>query len=102
MPAVVTTELEVPGEGGITHVFGTLAMDNSYPTGGEAIGTTGDVDFLYFFAQAGSVSMTYDRANKKIKAYASNGAAPALLAEVANTTDLSAITAAPFYGIRPN
>jgi hypothetical protein len=102
MSAVVTVEYEVPGEGGITHVYGTLAMDSSYPTGGEPIATTGDVDFLYFFCQAGSVSMTYDRANKKVLAYASNGAAPALLDQVADTTNLSAITAAPFYGIRPN
>lgn len=102
MSAVITVEYEVPGEGGLTHVYGTVAMDNSYPTGGEPIATTGDVDFLHFFAQAGSVSMRYDRANKKVLAYGSNGAAPALLAEIANTTDLSSITAAPFYGLRPN
>jgi len=102
MAATITVEYELPGEGGLTFVLGTLAMDNSYPTGGEPIATTGDVDFLYFFAQSGNTSMTYDRANKKVKAYASNGAAPALLAEVANTTDLSSITAAPFIGVRPN
>jgi len=99
--ATVTVEYELPGEQ-VTQVWGTIAFGSSYPTGGYVLGTTGDVDFLEVIVNAGSVSCRYDRANKKLLCYLSNGASPALLAQAPNTTDLSSITAAVFYGIRPN
>ena len=73
-------------------VQGTAAFDTSYPTGGEAvllsqIGTR-TVDFFYAFPFNG-FTFLYDSAAVKLKAFSSSGT------EVANTTDLSALTAVP-------
>lgn len=76
---------------------GTVAFDSSYPTGGEAVSYANlglaNVDFVQVSSAAGYV-FEYDHTNKKVKAYwvdtTTDGAA---MAEVADTTDLSAVTA---------
>ena len=71
-----------------------VVFDSSYPTGGESL-TASDLGLTYVdFAIAkvkvngtGSVvNVTYDIANKKLIAYTA-------AAEVADTTDISAVTA---------
>lgn len=69
--------------------FGTVLLDSSYPTNGEACAQKvlgiGDIDFIAFTNQNGYVAQ-YDKANEKIVMYASAGT------EVTNTTDLSGVT----------
>jgi hypothetical protein len=67
-------------------VFGTVTFSGTYPTGGEDITTAvpGSVDYEAFVGSVPGWKLTYDRANKKIMAEGSNGAAPAALAEHAN------------------
>lgn len=75
----------------------TIAFDSSYPTGGEAI-TAADLGFSVFptdvrIEPAAGFVFEMDYANKKILAYwvdtTVDGAA---LAQVPDTTDLSAVT----------
>lgn len=75
------------------HVY-TLAFDDAYPTGGEAV-APGDVgltriDDALIAPTAGFV-FQWDRANLKVKAYwvdtSTDGAA---MAEVVDTTDINA------------
>lgn len=88
-------------------VYGTLAFDSSYPTGGESItlaGTTGTtglrrVDSVTVKFNSGYL-FTYtptDSVSGKVLAYQGDNtnAAAAPLIQVANTTDLSALTAVP-------
>ena len=83
-------------------VFGTIAFDNSYPTGGEAITLStyfpGGIECVDVFPQAGYV-FVYDKANAKVIGYQSDDAVDPL-DQIGNTTDLSALTAVPFvaYG----
>lgn len=72
---------------------------SDYPTGGYAI-TPASVGLSDVFgaivvginnaAVTTGVFWQYNTTTQKLQAFASNGAAPALLAEVANATDLSA------------
>jgi hypothetical protein len=77
-----------------------ITFDSSYPTGGEAIaatdidGLTASIDVLLFFSDSGGYVFDYDDANDKIKAYwvdTTTDGAP--MAQVANATDLSGVTA---------
>lgn len=72
----------------------TVAFDSSYPTGGEPL-TASDLGLsvvtgaIATVAVAGTGSVTavfYDIANAKLKAFAA-------AAEIANTTDISAVSA---------
>ena len=81
-------------------VIGTITLDSSYPTGGSVIDPPGGVDYIEMVVAGGTVSTRYDKANKKLLAYASNGAAPAVLAEVANTTNISA-NVCSYFAVRP-
>jgi hypothetical protein len=87
------------GQGGAL-VIGKITLDSAYPTNGSVIDPPGGVDYIEMVVGGGSVSTKYDVANKKLLCYASNGAAPALLAEVANTTNISA-NVCSFVAIRP-
>ena len=112
MALTVGTEAEGPGKAGTRPVFsanprpvfiwhGTVAFDSSYPTGGEAFNAESETGFSDVFAvqvlpKAGYTFEYVDSAtaaNRKIKAYwvdtSVDGAAQA---EVADTTDLSAVT----------
>src|SRR5690242_17590658 len=81
-------------------VFGTIVMDSSYATGGEAIDAPGDLGYHHAMAGAAGGYVPYwDRANQKIQAFRQSAATSALT-EVPNATDLSATTF-PFIGIRP-
>jgi len=85
--------------GKFTKLRGTVAFDTSYPTGGEdySAGLGNNVvtlevapSMLYIF--------TPDTTNRKVIAYWSNldQTLDGVLVEVDDTTDLSAVTAAPF------
>lgn len=79
---------------------GSIAFDSSYPTGGEDAGDISDyfrnLDSILIEA-AGGYSFEYDATNDKIKAYwVDTTVDGAPQAEVANTTDLSGVTAAKF------
>ena len=75
-------------------VFGTVALDSSYPTGGEAIDPTGTGDYdVMLIEPMGGVTLEWDKANVKVKAYWGNAGTASLLPEVTATTDLSAVVA---------
>lgn len=84
-------------------VTGTIAFDSSYPTGGEALDLSGKLKTLksVMLENKSGYVFEYDYANKLVKAYyydydaGADGAA----IEVANTTDLSAVTGVRFTAI---
>ena len=82
---------------------GTIAMDSSYPTGGEAI-TFPSFDtkpIAVMIESEDGYVFKYDRTNEKIMAYYgdySNGSDGALV-QVANTVDLSGVTAAAYIAV---
>lgn len=112
-------------EGKYTRVLGTIAWDNSYPTGGESFQAgLGDHVLSLNCNPYKGYSFEPDYANKKIIAYAvavagsaaaagtdalslkasvinkeSAGAMTSGLNEVHSTKDLSALTAAPFSAL---
>tara|TARA_R110000824_G_scaffold224120_1_gene411804 strand:- start:193 stop:525 length:333 start_codon:yes stop_codon:yes gene_type:complete len=71
-----------------------IQLDDSYPTGGEAVsaGTLGfkDIHMVVCDAESSGYVAQYDYTNEKIEVYEA-GADAAALDEVANTTDLSAL-----------
>lgn len=75
----------------------TVAFDSSYPTGGEAL-TVAQLGLSTLDAvwapNNGAHSFQYDAANSKLLAYTNSDGA-----QVANTTDLSALTAVTVYAI---
>lgn len=83
---------------------GKIAFDSSYPTGGEALDLSNHFDrliaFIAFEPTAGYVFI-YDRTNKKVKVYFADydAGADGALIEVADTTDLSALTAVYFMAV---
>lgn len=87
--------------GNLKVLTGTFDFDSSYPTGGEACDLSqyfkGDPLGAIFAPKAGYV-FEYDATNKKVKAYYADydAAADGALIEVANTTNLSAVTGVPF------
>lgn len=82
---------------------GSIAFDSSYPTGGEAMDISDmftDLKAVFFESKRGYV-FEYDYDNKKVKAMMGNndGAADGPLVEVADKTDLSALTAVKFLAV---
>ena len=80
------------------YTTGTVTFDSSYPTGGEALlptalGLSSKIEFVSFSPAAGYV-FEYDYTNQKLKAYwpTTDATAPNVAKQVANTTDLSAVT----------
>ncbi len=72
-------------------IMATIALDSSYPTGGEAVtaanfGLNTIERFLIQTVTDGTRLYSFDAANSKIQAWT------ALATEVTNTTDLSAVT----------
>lgn len=66
----------------------TITFDNSYPTGGEAFSFDGINSIMIFLIEgSGNYRFQYDYTNDKILAYVGSTGA-----EVANATDLSAVT----------
>ena len=79
----------------------TLVGDGSYPTGGmtgieaafqTAVKSGRTVTDVRPIGTSGGYLMEWDKPNKKLKLYTSNGAAPAAFAELANATNLSGTT----------
>lgn len=101
MTMVVTTVTNQI-EGIRRRVYGTLAMDNSYPTGGLAfpMSTIGAKSISEIdISSSGGRMFSWDgsRTAPKILAHQDAAvAAAAALPQVANATDLSAHTAVPF------
>ena len=82
--------------GGTENLYlGTISLDSSYPTGGEAIDNTGNERYDYVLCQPKSgYVFQWDAANQKLLAYYAdnNNASDGPLIQVPDTTDLSAIT----------
>lgn len=107
--AAVATILEDIPLGGTRHLYrGTIAMDSSYPTGGEALDPSANTRFDFLLAKGGGAAASglgyqfeWDAANQKLVAtYGdNNNASDGPLIEVPNATDLSAQTAIPFIAI---
>lgn len=98
--SVTRSRVAVPGASKVVH--GTIAFDSSYPTGGEALSKStiglGDRLDSIVFEPAGGYVPVYDYTNEKVKMFMgdNNNAADGPLIEVADTTDLSALTAVRF------
>lgn len=96
MAAVVTVRQRRKLSNGFA-IIADVAMDNSYPTGGEAV-TTGQFGLEVFDfvlgAPSGGYVPEFDHANKKLKVFYgdNNNVADGPLIEVPNTTDLAAVT----------
>lgn len=80
----------------LKEMFFTIDLDSSYPTGGEALDLSGDFNDLLLVQiepMAGYI-FVYDYDNKKVIAYYADydAGADGALIEVADTTDLSALT----------
>lgn len=95
--AVSVSEIVTNVEGALRTKTVNVTFDSSYPTGGEAFSTSdlgfGTVFYVEVLPTAGYV-FEYVASTGKIKAYwvdtTTDGAA---MAEVANTTNLSTVTA---------
>lgn len=87
-------QLQVPGA---THVaFVDFTGDSSYPTGGYAVTpqTFGFTTQIYdvIANDAAGYNVRYDNVNNKVMLYDTGASSGAVLAETANTTNVSAIT----------
>ena len=83
--------IEVALWGPVTVQTGTLAWDSSYPSGGEAIATWDTANILAIhIPPSGAYTFHYDPIAKKVVAWTSGS-------EVGNLTNLSALTAVPFW-----
>lgn len=107
MAATLTVEGQIPGISGANLYFGTILMDNSYPTGGEAIDPPGDAEYQKMWITARGpvvagqgVIATWDKANKKVVVYWGNAGSASVLPEVTATTDLST-TVFDFLAVGP-
>lgn len=98
--AAVFTVTHRENRNGWQEVFGTVALDNSYPTNGEAVDIDGlEQVFHMSFGDASGYAPAFVRSTQKTKVYYgdNNNASDGPLIEVPNTTDLSALTAIPFH-----
>lgn len=79
---------------------GSVAFDNSYPTGGESI-TLPFTPVLLIAESSAGYTFQYDYTNKKLLAYYADydAVADGVLIQVADTTDLSALTDVRFIAI---
>lgn len=86
--ALTITNMQPGVAGNKRHNFCDVTFDSSYATGGESLTPAmlglSAVDKVNA-TSVGGRNFPYDRANQKLQAYAST-------TEVANTTDLSAVT----------
>lgn len=101
MAAVVTVAGTEPlGERNL--YWGTIALDASYPTGGEALDVSGNESFdIVLCTHNGGYSFDFVKSSQKLIAYYAdnNNASDGPQIQVPDTTDLSAITAIPFIAI---
>lgn len=100
--AATATVTKKYGIGGTATLYvGTIAFDSSYPTGGEAIDVSGNERLEVVLAQHASYTFEWDQNDQKLKVGWGDysAAADGAHVEVANTTDISALTAVPFVAI---
>lgn len=94
--AISTSQVFTNKAGKKRQVVTNVTLDNSYPTGGEAITAVqlglSRVDTVICTTNTGHVAQ-YDKANAKIKMYYADydAVADGALIEVANATDLSSV-----------
>lgn len=93
MAAALKEEYRIPIGQSRALCFGTVTLDSSYATSGEAIDATGDVGYEKVFFEGGSVALQWDKVNQKVLAFWGNAGTASLEPEVTSTTDLSAIVA---------
>lgn len=92
---VALTESTVQGNKRVNR--GTMAFDNSYPTGGEAFTNRqlglSSLDQLIVYDNEDALMFAVDYANSKVKAiWPTSGATPAAGVEVTDQTNLSGLT----------
>ena len=101
MAATVTILDSWNAGGNRTEYLLNIALDNSYPTGGEALDVANNERFAWLHAQSGGTAATgggrlyaFDVANQKLVVYVGDNDAGAdgPFAEAANALDLSAVT----------
>jgi hypothetical protein len=101
MAVVATEEKRIPL--GLTESLsiGTIALDNSYPTGGEVIAIDKMEKIDRLFVQGGGYIFEFVPSSQKLKVLIgdNNNAADAPAVESANAADLSAVTAAQYIAI---
>ena len=82
-------------------ISGTIDFDASYPTGGEAFDLSGKMQSLkgILFEHKAGYTFQYDYGNKKVLAYYADydAAADGALIQVADATNLSAVTGVRFF-----
>lgn len=84
--------------GGLAVYMDTITFDSSYPTGGETLDLRPYFSTLYgvmFAPLAARYKIVYDYTNRKVLVYDEDQTS-GVHAQVANTTDLSAIGSAAF------
>lgn len=100
--AITVTVTNTEPLGNSTVYFGTIALDNSYPTGGEAVdlGSNERIDRLEVTGGKSGYQFSWDSANQKLIVYQGDNtnAAAAPAVQVPNATDLSALSALEFVG----
>ncbi len=99
MAAVVTVKKKVSIGDTENLIYGKIAFDASYPTGGEAIAITGveKIDTL-ISPGSGGYSFAFDDATQKLLAYRTDQVDDPQ-EQVPDTTDLAALTAIPFIAV---
>lgn len=94
MAATVTVDHSI-NMGEFVLEFGTITLDSSYPTGGEAIDVTGDAGYYdcSLSPSTGGYVGTFVASSQKVMALYgdNNNASDGPLIEVPATTDLSAV-----------
>lgn len=93
MAATLTETYRIPIGQSAALCFGTVTMDNSYASGGEAIDATGDLGYDTMVFESSTVVLQWDKANQKVVAYWGNAGTASVLPEVTATTDLSTVVA---------
>ena len=89
---------------GLQWESGTIALDTSYPTDGEALTIFNNTKFVYLSNRGGYV-FDYDLTNSLIIAYQTDNQATVAsatvtpLLEVDDTTDLSALSDIPYFAV---
>lgn len=80
---------------------GTVAFDSSYPTGGEALSFEGFTPTAVMFQSSGGYVFSWDSTNNKVLAYRADydAVADGALIQVANATNLAALTAVQYIAI---
>jgi hypothetical protein len=91
MAATLTEEYRIPIGQSHALCFGTVTMDSSYATSGEAIDAIGDTGYEKVFFEQGTVVLSWDKVNQKVFATWGNAGSASVLPEVTSTTDLSAV-----------